>query len=126
MKQIYASLEFSENEIRLLVGEYFNTRFNVIKLERVPCEGLTNCRITDHDNGSASVIRVEEMSYQVNDDKQIYNESDYGDDGEDYNDNGTEVEVGPGDVTFCDAEEGHALKNIGDEDLEAIALILYK
>ena len=43
-----------------------------------------------------------------------------------YNDNGTEVEVGPGDVTFCDAEEGHALKNIGDEDLEAIALILYK
>lgn len=43
-----------------------------------------------------------------------------------YNDNGTEVEVGQGDVTFVDAEEGHALKNIGDEDLEAIALILFK
>ena len=43
-----------------------------------------------------------------------------------YNDNGTEVEVGPGDVTFVDAEEGHALKNNGDEVLEAIALILFK
>ena len=43
-----------------------------------------------------------------------------------YNDNGTEVEVGPGDVPFVDAEEGHALKNIGEGDLEAIALILYK
>ena len=43
-----------------------------------------------------------------------------------YNDNGTEVEVGPGDVTFVDAEEGHALKNTGDEVLEAIALILFK
>ena len=43
-----------------------------------------------------------------------------------YNDNGTIVPVGPGDVTFVDAEEGHSLKNTGDETLEAIALILFK
>ena len=43
-----------------------------------------------------------------------------------YNDNGTEVEVGPGDVTFVDDEEGHALRNVGEGDLEAVALILYK
>ena len=43
-----------------------------------------------------------------------------------YNDNGTSVEVGPGDVTFVDSGEGHALLNNGDEDLEAIALILFK
>lgn len=43
-----------------------------------------------------------------------------------YNDNGTETEVGPGDVTFVDSGEGHALLNNGEEDLEAIALILYK
>lgn len=42
-----------------------------------------------------------------------------------YNDNGTTVEVGPGDVTFVDSGEGHALRNDGDEDLEAIALILF-
>ena len=43
-----------------------------------------------------------------------------------YNDNGTPVQVGPGDVTFVDAEEGHALLNTGDEPLEAIALVLFK
>ena len=42
-----------------------------------------------------------------------------------YNDNGTFTEVLPGDVTFVDDGEGHALKCIGDEPLEAIALILY-
>lgn len=43
-----------------------------------------------------------------------------------YNDNGTVVEIGPGDVTFTDDGEGHAVKNTGDEPLEYIALILYK
>ena len=43
-----------------------------------------------------------------------------------YNDNGTVTKVGPGDVTFVDAEEGHSLKCISEEPLEAIALILYK
>ena len=43
-----------------------------------------------------------------------------------YNDNGKVVEVLPGDVTFVDDGEGHSLKNIGEEPLEAIALILYK
>ncbi|MCR5088919.1 MAG: cupin domain-containing protein [Oscillospiraceae bacterium] len=43
-----------------------------------------------------------------------------------YNDNGTTAIVGPGDITFVDSEEGHSLKNIGEENLEAIALILFK
>ena len=43
-----------------------------------------------------------------------------------FNDNGVSVEVGPGDVTFTDSGEGHALLNNGEEELEAIALILYK
>ena len=43
-----------------------------------------------------------------------------------YNDNGTEVEVCQGDVTFVDSGEGHALLNNGEEELEAIALILFK
>ena len=40
MKQIYASLQFCEDKIRLLIGEYYKTRFNIIKLEEVDCEGL--------------------------------------------------------------------------------------
>ena len=42
-----------------------------------------------------------------------------------YNDNGILREVGPGDVTVVGDGEGHALKCISDEPLEAIALILY-
>ena len=43
-----------------------------------------------------------------------------------YSDNGRLLTVGPGDVTFVDAGEGHSLKNTGDENLEAIALVLFK
>ncbi len=43
-----------------------------------------------------------------------------------YNDNGTLVEVGPGDLTFTAPGEGHAITCIGDEPLEYIALVLYE
>ena len=43
-----------------------------------------------------------------------------------YNNNGEEVTVGPGDITSVDDGEGHSLKNIGEDKLETIALILYK
>ena len=42
-----------------------------------------------------------------------------------YDDNGTTVEVGPGDVTFVGDGEGHSLRCLGDEPLEFIALVLY-
>ncbi|MBN1453115.1 MAG: cupin domain-containing protein [Anaerolineales bacterium] len=43
-----------------------------------------------------------------------------------FNDNGTLKTVQKGDVTFTPAQEGHGIKNIGDEPLELIALILYE
>lgn len=43
-----------------------------------------------------------------------------------FNDNGTLKTVYGGDVTFTPAGQGHGIKNIGDEPLEIIALILYK
>ena len=42
-----------------------------------------------------------------------------------YNDNGTIVQVKPGDTTICSDGELHGLKNTGDVPLEFIALILY-
>jgi len=42
------------------------------------------------------------------------------------NDNGELKTVRPGDVAHTYAGEGHAVKNIGDEPLEFVALILYK
>ena len=43
-----------------------------------------------------------------------------------YNDNGTDVEVEAGDVTFCEDGCGHGLRNCGDDDLSFVALILKK
>lgn len=43
-----------------------------------------------------------------------------------FNDNGIIKTVSTGDVTFTPAEQGHGIKNIGDEPLEIIALILYE
>lgn len=42
-----------------------------------------------------------------------------------YNDNGTEVQVGPGDVAVCPEGEEHALTNTGTENMEITALILF-
>ena len=42
-----------------------------------------------------------------------------------YSDNGKEVEVTDGDVTFTPSGEGHALKNIGNDKLCFMALVLF-
>ncbi len=42
-----------------------------------------------------------------------------------FNDNGTIVEVGPGDVTFTGDGEGHGIAALGAEPVEMIALIIY-
>lgn len=42
-----------------------------------------------------------------------------------YNDNGSLVQIGPGDTTICSDGETHGLVNTGDVPLELIALILY-
>ncbi len=46
-KQIFAAVEIADHEVRLVVGEFFNTRFNIIKVERVPVYGLDYNGITD-------------------------------------------------------------------------------
>lgn len=43
-----------------------------------------------------------------------------------YNHNGTPVEVGAGDVTYCAPGEGHSLECLGEEPIQMIALILYQ
>ena len=41
-----------------------------------------------------------------------------------YNDNGEEIEIYPGTVTFTPSGTGHGIKNTGTEMLEFIALII--
>lgn len=45
-KQIYATLELSDHEVRLVVGEFFNTRFNIFQVVRIPCSGISYQGIT--------------------------------------------------------------------------------
>ena len=42
-----------------------------------------------------------------------------------YNDNGAEIEICAGDSTLTTDGFGHAIANIGEEDMEMIALIIF-
>ncbi len=44
-KQVLAALEITDHEIRLLVGEYYNTRVNVLRTEIVPNTGMDGLAI---------------------------------------------------------------------------------
>jgi len=46
-KQVLAALSIANHEVRLVVGEFFNSRLNIIKTERVACGGLDGLRIVD-------------------------------------------------------------------------------
>ena len=49
IKQLYASLEINDRSIKLLVSEFFNTRFNIIKVIDLPMNGVSKFEIIDHD-----------------------------------------------------------------------------
>ncbi len=57
-KQIFASVEVSDHEVRLVVGEFFNTRFNIIKVERIPCFGLTYDKVVNADEISNALRKA--------------------------------------------------------------------
>ena len=42
-----------------------------------------------------------------------------------YNDNGVECTLSAGDVMICPAGTGHSIANIGEEDVEVCAVIVY-
>ena len=41
-KQIYAALEIADHEIRLIIGEFYETRFNILRIERAKITGIDN------------------------------------------------------------------------------------
>jgi len=43
--QILAALEITQHEARLLVGEFFNSRINILKVDRVDLQGMDGYRI---------------------------------------------------------------------------------
>lgn len=57
-KQIFASVEVADHEVRLVVGEFFNARFNIIKVERIPCFGITYDQVLDQDEISNALRKA--------------------------------------------------------------------
>lgn len=47
IKQIYVSLELCENDLKLLVSEYYNTRFNILRVERSATKAIRDFKIVD-------------------------------------------------------------------------------
>lgn len=58
LKQIYVALELCENEIKLLVGEYFNTRFNIIRHDIYPTNAINDFGVTNKEELSNDIKKA--------------------------------------------------------------------
>lgn len=47
INKVYASFELADREVRLIVLEIFEGQFNVLRVERVACDGIQNQKIVD-------------------------------------------------------------------------------
>lgn len=54
-QNIHVGLEISDHEIRIAVGQFYNTRLNILKVERVSCSGIAGTRIVDQNAVIASL-----------------------------------------------------------------------
>lgn len=57
-KQIFAALEIADHEVRLVVGEFHETRFNILRVERVKTTGVINKVIVDEQNVIAAIMKA--------------------------------------------------------------------
>ncbi len=46
-QNVHAALEIADHEIRLAIGQFYNTRLNILKVERVACSGVLGTYIAD-------------------------------------------------------------------------------
>ncbi len=69
IKQIYVAMELCENEIRLLVGEYFNTRFNIIRSDKYYTNTISDFSINNKEELSKDIKKaVKETSGRISTD----------------------------------------------------------
>ncbi|MBR2067520.1 MAG: cell division protein FtsA [Solobacterium sp.] len=57
-KQIFAAIELSDQEVRLVVGEFFNARMNILGVENVKCDGVTYSAVTNKDTVVSSIQKA--------------------------------------------------------------------
>lgn len=56
-KEIYASMEFIDEELRVVVGEFHMSRLNVLKAQRLKMSGIADGKIVDMDGVTAAISR---------------------------------------------------------------------
>lgn len=57
-KKVYASLEIADQEVRLVVLEVFDGRYNVLRTEKASCTGIQNQKVVDEANVVKSIREV--------------------------------------------------------------------
>lgn len=57
-KEIYASIEVADHEVRLVVGEFYETRFNILRVEKAPIQGIEKQKIMDEQNVVNGIIKA--------------------------------------------------------------------
>lgn len=70
MKELYASVEIADHEIRMVVGEFYETRFNILRVEKVEINGIEHKVIEDEQmvvNGIIKVVKKmeEALGYRI-------------------------------------------------------------
>ena len=66
IKQIYVAMELCENEIKILVGEYFNTRFNIIRSDKYYTNTISDFGINNKEELSNDIRKaVKETSERI-------------------------------------------------------------
>ena len=61
-KEIYASIEVADHEVRLVVGEFYETRFNILRVEKAPIQGIEKQKIMDEQNVVNGIIKAKNQA----------------------------------------------------------------
>lgn len=64
-KQIFAALEIADHEVRLVVGEFHETRFNILRVERVKTTGIINKAVVDEQNIVGAIMKAVQKASTV-------------------------------------------------------------
>lgn len=57
-KQIYAALQIADYEVRLVVGEFHETRFNILRVEKERVSGIENLQIVNEGRIIGAITKV--------------------------------------------------------------------
>ena len=62
-KEIYASIEIGDHEVRLVAGEFYETRFHILRVERCELQGIEHKLIVDEQAVVAAIRKAVHKEY---------------------------------------------------------------